>query len=194
MRCLFFDAGRYQGTLTGFTEAVRLKRPGLLSQGALLLQDNARPLTARIAVNLLNSWHCEILLHPPYSPDLGQSDFHLFPKVKHIRGLRFQTDEDVQENVKRWLRVQDKSFYQGFDFFICRYDKCLNTYGDCVGKQTAQVPISNPCVTYCNLFIFQIKNREPCFLTSLVLRDKCKEVFNSLHQVKIITQTYLLNS
>jgi hypothetical protein len=29
------------------------------------------------------------------------------------------------------------------------------------------VPVSNPCVTYCNLFIFQIKNREPYFVTSL---------------------------
>jgi hypothetical protein len=28
------------------------------------------------------------------------------------------------------------------------------------------VPESNPCVTYCNLLIFKIKSKEPCFLTS----------------------------
>jgi hypothetical protein len=72
--------------------------------------------------------------------------------------LRFETDEDVKEEVKRWLHLQDASFYhQGFGSWINRCDKCLNRYGDCVGKQTACVSIYNPCVTYCNLFIFQIK-------------------------------------
>jgi hypothetical protein len=72
---------------------------------------------------------------------------------KHLRGLRFQTDEDVQEEVRRWLRLQDASFYQkGYDSLIHRCDKCLNKYGDYVEKQTACVPVSDPCVTYCNLF------------------------------------------
>jgi hypothetical protein len=37
------------------------------------------------------------------------------------------------------------------------YGKCPNRYDDCVQKQTAYVPIPDPCVTYCNMFIFQIK-------------------------------------
>jgi hypothetical protein len=49
----------------------------------------------------------------------------------HIRILRFQTDEDVQEEVKRWLRKQNASFYrQDFKFLMYRYDKCLNMYAD----------------------------------------------------------------
>jgi hypothetical protein len=44
-----------------------------------------------------------------------------------------------------------------FDSLIYSYGKHLNSYGDYVKKQTAYVPISNPCVTYRNLFIFQIK-------------------------------------
>jgi hypothetical protein len=84
------NAGRYQGTLTGLQEAARRKRPGLLSQGILLLHDNARPHIARTAVNLLNTWHWEFLSQPPYRHDLAPSDFHLFPKLKkHLRGLRF---------------------------------------------------------------------------------------------------------
>jgi hypothetical protein len=30
----------------------------------------------------LGDLHYELLEHPPYSPDLGRSDFHLFPKLK----------------------------------------------------------------------------------------------------------------
>jgi hypothetical protein len=61
-------------------------------------------------------------------------DFHLFPKLKkHL--LRFQTDEDGQEEVKRWLRLQDASVYhQGSESLIYLYDKYLDRYGDCVEK------------------------------------------------------------
>ena len=35
-----------------------------------------------------------VLPHPPYSPDLTPSDFHLFPKLKeHLKGQRFSYDE-----------------------------------------------------------------------------------------------------
>jgi histone-lysine N-methyltransferase SETMAR len=145
--------GCYQGTLTGLKEAVCHKRPGLLSQGVLLLNNNAWPLIARTTVNLLNTWHWEILPYSPYSPDLAPSDFHLFPRLKkHLRGLCFWTD-DVQEEVKWWLHLQDASFYhQHFESLIYCYGKCLNRYGNYIDKLTAYVPVSKPCVTYCNLW------------------------------------------
>jgi hypothetical protein len=73
----------------------------LLQFGLPLLHNNARPGIAGTTAKLLNTWHWEILAHPPYSPDLAPPDFHLFLKLKkHLRGLRFQTEEDVQEEVK----------------------------------------------------------------------------------------------
>jgi histone-lysine N-methyltransferase SETMAR len=161
---MMHPASHYQGTRTRLKEAVCHKRPELLS----LLHDNAWPHTASTTVNLLNTRHWKILPHPPYSSDLAPLDFDLFPKLKkQLQGLHIQTDEAVQEDIKRWLCVQDISFYhQGFDSLIFCYDKCFNSYGDYVKKQTAYMPISNPCVTSCNLFIFQIKNREPYLQTS----------------------------
>jgi histone-lysine N-methyltransferase SETMAR len=79
---LTINASCYQGTLTRLKEAVCHKRPGLLSQGVLLLHNNAQPHIARTTVNLLNTWHWKILPQPPYSPDLVPSDFHLLPKLK----------------------------------------------------------------------------------------------------------------
>jgi histone-lysine N-methyltransferase SETMAR len=79
--------------------------------GVLLLHESARPHSAAATVNLLNSWGLETLPHPPHSPDLALSDFHLFQKIKkHLRGQRFHSDEDVQNKVKKWLRAQDAFF------------------------------------------------------------------------------------
>jgi histone-lysine N-methyltransferase SETMAR len=89
------------------------KRPGLLTKGCrvLLLHDSARPYSAAPTVNLLNSWGREIPPHPPYSPYLASSDFHLFPKMKkHLRGQLFHSNEDVQNEARKWLRAQDAFF------------------------------------------------------------------------------------
>jgi hypothetical protein len=107
------NAAAYQETLKRFEEAIRRKSPGLLTKGlgVLLLHDNVRPHSAAATVNLLNSWDWEILPYPPYSPDLAPSDFHQFPKMKkYLRGQRFHSNEDVKNEVKKWLRAQDAFF------------------------------------------------------------------------------------
>ena len=54
----------------------------------LLLHDNARPRTARATIDALETLKFEVLSHPPYSPDLAQSNFHLFPHLKRdLKGL-----------------------------------------------------------------------------------------------------------
>jgi histone-lysine N-methyltransferase SETMAR len=58
---------------------------------------------------LQRSWWA-ILEHPPYSPDLAPSDFHLFPALKdHLSGQRFAKD-GVKAAVTRWLKSQDTEF------------------------------------------------------------------------------------
>jgi histone-lysine N-methyltransferase SETMAR len=42
----------------------------------------------------------EILLHPPYSPDLAQWDYHLFCSLSNnLRGVSFNNDAELQN----WL-------------------------------------------------------------------------------------------
>jgi hypothetical protein len=108
------NAAVSQETPRRLMEAIRRKRPGLLTKGlgVLLLHHNARSHNTAATVNLLNSWGCEILPHPIYSLDLAPSDFHLFPKMKKIlRSQRFHSNEDVQNEVKKWLRAQDVFFF-----------------------------------------------------------------------------------
>jgi transposase len=99
--------------LKSLNEAIRRKRPGLLTKGlgVLLLHDNARPHSAAATVNIFNSWGWEILPHPPYSPGLAPPDFLLFPKMNnHLRGQRVHSNEDVQNEDKKWLRARTYSF------------------------------------------------------------------------------------
>ncbi|KAG8229468.1 hypothetical protein J437_LFUL008242 [Ladona fulva] len=44
------------------------------------------------------------LPHPPYSPDLAPSDFHLFGPLKDgLRGEHFQDSDAVVKAVRKWL-------------------------------------------------------------------------------------------
>jgi len=78
----------------------------------LLLHDNARPHTAHATVKLLERWGWEILEHPPYSPDLAPSGFHLFRNMKkHLHAKLFKSRDAVKHEVQTWLRGQESTFY-----------------------------------------------------------------------------------
>jgi hypothetical protein len=43
--------------------------------------------------------------HPPYSPDLDASDFHLFTHLKEFLGSTCMgSDEEEKKTVKDWLK------------------------------------------------------------------------------------------
>jgi len=117
--CIFKKMGqtvtsaRYSDMLVNeLKPVIRSKRRGLLSKRVLLLHDNARPHTAPITVDTLHDLKFEVLKHPPYSPDLAPSDFHLFgPMKEHLRGHKFADDDEVMEAVQSWLKATPKSFF-----------------------------------------------------------------------------------
>jgi histone-lysine N-methyltransferase SETMAR len=81
-------SARYSDMLVNeLKPTIRSKRRGLLSKRVLLHHDNARPHTAARTVDKLHALKFEVFEHPPYSPDLAPSDFHLFgPMKEHLRG------------------------------------------------------------------------------------------------------------
>lgn len=130
------NAAAYCATLTKLRRAIQNKRRGLLTSGVLLLHDNARPHSSIHTQNLIRSFGWEQIDHPPYSPDLAPSDFHLFRYLKEfLGGKRFATDDEVKEAVKDWLSSQAADVYDlGIQKLVERYDKCLNKYGNYVEK------------------------------------------------------------
>jgi histone-lysine N-methyltransferase SETMAR len=101
-----------------------------------MYHDNVRPHSANQTTATLRSFKWEVLQHPPYSPDLAPSDFHLFGSLKrHLSGERFPDDDAVERAVCTWFQYQPKEFYAtGFQGLVKRWDKCLNLCGDYVEK------------------------------------------------------------
>ncbi|KAJ4427620.1 hypothetical protein ANN_25268 [Periplaneta americana] len=122
------NANRYCETLRKLRRAIQNKRRGMLSRGAVLLHDNARPHTAASTRELLDQFCWEIFDHPPYSPDLAPSDFHLFTKLKDfLGGTRFGSDEELKKTVNTWLNeLVAEEYNTGILKLVNRYDKCLN--------------------------------------------------------------------
>jgi len=74
--------------------------------------------------------------HPPYSPDLAPSDYHLFSNFKqHFRGQRFSTDDELEYATEEWLKEQSELFYfTGVEKLRQRYKLCIDKGGDYVEK------------------------------------------------------------
>jgi histone-lysine N-methyltransferase SETMAR len=108
----------------------------MLSKKVLLHHDNARPHTAAATVETVQQPGFERLQHPPYSPDLVLSDYHIFGPLKEaLRGRRFTSDEEVKEAMHTWLQQQPKSFFSaGIQELVDRYNKRIVLQGDYVEK------------------------------------------------------------
>ena len=85
-------AAYYADLMKQLRTAIKEKRRGKLSQGVLLLHDNAPVHKSRIAQAAIRECKFEQLNHPPYSPDLASSDYYLF------RNLKNKTNHPISSN------------------------------------------------------------------------------------------------
>ena len=76
----------YANLLKQVRQSIKEKRRGKIRRGIMLHQDNAPVHTSRVAMDAVRECGYELLPHPPYSPDLAPSDFHLFPRLKNTFG------------------------------------------------------------------------------------------------------------
>jgi len=50
----------------------------------------------------------EIVSHPPYSPDIAPSDYHLFRSMVHsLAKQHFHSSEDAKKWVHSWIALKD---------------------------------------------------------------------------------------
>jgi transposase len=79
-----------------------------------------------------------VLPHPPYSPDLAASDYHLFGSLKeHLGRKRFHSNEDVIQDVQNWLHWQPK------DFFLSDICKLPDRWRKCIANQEIMLKSNN---------------------------------------------------
>jgi transposase len=75
----------------------RINRVRREQKQILLRHDKARSHTSAATSTTVESIGFEVVLHPPFSPDLAPSDFWLFGALKkYLKGYRFTCDEEVR--------------------------------------------------------------------------------------------------
>ncbi|KAG5308899.1 MOS1T transposase, partial [Pseudoatta argentina] len=73
----------------------------------------------------------EVLPHPPYSPDIAPSDFHLFRSMAHgLADRRFHSYEEAQKWIDSWIASKDMSFFRrGIHVLPERWEKVVSSDG-----------------------------------------------------------------
>ena len=76
------------------------------------MHDNAPAHRALATQKKLAYLGFQCLDHPPYSPDLAPSDYHLFPGLKkQLKCLHFSSDAEVIAAAETWLDGSSDYFF-----------------------------------------------------------------------------------
>jgi len=102
----------YSFLLVQMKDIFKEKRCGKVTKGFLFLHDNALVHWAFATQKKLAYLGFQCIDHPPYSPDLAQSDYHLFPGLKkQLNGHHFSFDAEVIAATETWLDRQPSDFF-----------------------------------------------------------------------------------
>ena len=76
-------------------------------------QDNARPHVSLMTRRKLLQLGWKVLIHPPYSPDIAPSDFHLFLSLQNsLNGKNFNSPEDCKRHLEQFFTQKHKKFWE----------------------------------------------------------------------------------
>lgn len=105
------------GTVNGELYCQQLDRVAASLKGiqdrVYFLHDNARPHVSKITNQKLADLKWEIVPHPPYSPDLAPSDYHLFRSMTHfLDGQTFEDESEVEIAVSDYFASLTPAFFE----------------------------------------------------------------------------------
>ena len=104
------------------------KRP----ENVYLLHDNARAHVAKVSREKIQELGWEVLPHPPYSPDMAPSDYHLFRVLKqHLRDRESDDPHQLEMEVSVFFSSQHSQFWRrGIGRLPERLGRILDLNGD----------------------------------------------------------------
>ena len=126
----------YAKLLRELRQAIKSKRPGELTKGVLLHQENAPAHNSLVAMSAVHDCGFGLIDHTPYSPDLATSDYFLLPNLKQrLAGKRYESNDDAISAVRDFFEGQEENFYApGIQALQHRWKKCVDHKGDYVEK------------------------------------------------------------
>jgi len=123
----------YLEVLNRLHEKVRWKRPKIFASNSWILQNNNAPAHMALSVReFLATKQITVLEHPAYSPDLGPSNYFMFPKIKEIlKGRHFDDIDVIRSNTTAALKaVPQNQFQNCFEGWTRRWHWCIATQGE----------------------------------------------------------------
>ncbi|CAK9818965.1 Histone-lysine N-methyltransferase SETMAR [Anthophora quadrimaculata] len=112
--------------------AIDEKRPELANRRGVVFQhDHARPHVFIQSRQKLLQLGWDVLPHPPYSPDLVPSDFHLFRFLQNfLNGKKFDSMEACKDYVDQFIVQKDAIFWKnGIHKLPYRWQKVIEQSG-----------------------------------------------------------------
>ena len=108
-------------------EHSRKNAPTTTPDKIILLHDNARPHITAPVKTYLETLKWEVLPHPPYSPDIALSDYHLFRTMTHdLSEQHFTSYEDTKNCIDDWIASNDEAFFRcGIHMLPERWEKVM---------------------------------------------------------------------
>ncbi|UYV61928.1 hypothetical protein LAZ67_1007092 [Cordylochernes scorpioides] len=105
----------YIAQLHRVNEAIQQKRPDL-----------------QVVNVALQELEWEVLQHPPYSPDLAPTDYHLFRSMsEHMRGTTFDDKEDLKTWLNNFFDTRPGDIWRnGINKLVERWEEVLNNNGE----------------------------------------------------------------
>lgn len=96
------------------------------------LHDNARPHIAKKTYEKLLELGWTVIAHPPYSPDLAPTDYHLFRSLSHyLCEKKFDDEEDLKNDLINFFNNKSKDFYErGIMTLPNRWQQVIDTNGE----------------------------------------------------------------
>lgn len=125
----------YCEQLDRLNEAIQRKRPELANRkGVVFHHDNARPHTSLMTRNKLTELGWEVLMHPPYSPDLAPSDYHLFRSLQNsLVGKKLPDRSATESYLTKFFHDKPQKFYtDGIMKLPEKWQKIIDSNGEYV--------------------------------------------------------------
>jgi histone-lysine N-methyltransferase SETMAR len=97
--------------------AIDQKRPELVNRkGVVFHHDNAIPHASLATQQKLMQLGRDVLLHPPYPPDLAPSDCHLFQSLQNsLNGKNFTSPEACKNHLAQFFRPKNWEILPGWN-------------------------------------------------------------------------------
>ena len=108
------NSNKYCSQSDQLKAALDEKRPELVNRKCIIFhQDNARLYVSLMTRQKLLRLGWEVLIHPPYSPDIVPLDFHLFRSLQNsVKGKNFNSLEDCKRHLEQFFAQKDKKFWE----------------------------------------------------------------------------------